>query len=257
MADAETRLAQVLARYPDLTIAVSGGVDSLTLATFAGRMAPVTVAHAVSPAVPAEATQRVSDLAQSEGWTLRVLNAGEFNDPAYLSNPLNRCYFCKTNLYARIREVVTGTIAAGTNTDDLGEYRPGLQAASQHGVVHPYVEADVSKADLRALAARLGLGEIATLPAQPCLASRVETGIPIRAEDLAFIHRVEQAVRQMSGLEDVRCRLTGAGVRLETSGALPEASAAHVAELCRTAGRAFVGVAPYRRGSAFVAQGSQ
>ena len=191
MSDATARLDAALARHHALTIAVSGGVDSLTLAAHAGRRMRITAAHAVSPAVPAEATARVKAMAAKEGWPLRIIDAREFSDPRYLGNPLNRCYFCKTNLYRRIAEALPGTIASGANTDDLGDFRPGLAAAEEHGVVHPYVEAGVSKAQLRALAASLGLGEVASLPAQPCLASRVETGIPIDAGDLRFIDRVE------------------------------------------------------------------
>ena len=246
-------LREVLARHGDLTFAVSGGVDSLTLAAFAGRLGPITVAHAVSPAVPKEATTRVRELARVENWTLHVIEAGEFADPDYLRNPLNRCYFCKSNLYARIQQVVPGLIAAGTNTDDLSEFRPGLLAARENRVVHPYVEAGLSKADLRRLSAEIGLGEIAELPAQPCLASRVETGIPIRADDLAFIHRVESTLREFTDIPDLRCRVTRSGIRLEAGGALPAAATARIAAMCRESGRIFAGVAAHRRGSAFVA----
>ena len=99
------RLALVLDRFESLAVAVSGGVDSMTLTTFAHRRAPgaVTAIHAVSPAVPAAATQRVRDLAAAEGWTLLVTGAGELEDVRYRDNPVNRCYFCKTNLYERIK----------------------------------------------------------------------------------------------------------------------------------------------------------
>ena len=247
--DVAIRLDRALAGYDALVVAVSGGVDSLTLATFAGRRRDIEVAHAVSPAVPPEATARVEAFAKREGWRLRVLNAREFDDPAYLRNPLNRCYFCKANLYARIREASDATIASGANTDDLGDYRPGLTAAAERDVVHPYLDAGISKADLRALAADLGLGDVAALRAQPCLASRVETGIAIDARDLAFVHEIE-TLAAAGG--DVRCRITASGVRLETSAPLAAPVAAEVEARCGAAGRTFLGVSPYRRGSAFL-----
>lgn len=251
MTDLDARLAAALPSE-GLTVAVSGGVDSLTLATFAGRLSPITVAHAVSPAVPAEATERVQELAKAEGWRLIVLNAREFDDPAYLKNPVNRCYFCKTNLYARIREEVSGIVAAGTNTDDLGEFRPGLTAAAEHDVIHPYVMAGISKTELRALAARLGLGSVAQLPAQPCLASRVETGIAIQSKDLAFVHEIEALIRHKAPAQDVRCRITHNGVRLETSGEIPLPLLSKIQLRCHEERRPFAGVSPYRRGSAFI-----
>lgn len=122
------RLAAAMAQHERLVLAVSGGVDSLTLAHAAMRAfpgQPVEVCHAVSPAVPAEATERVKTHAARNGWRLRLLDAKEFSDPDYLRNPVNRCYFCKSNLYDRIRGQVDGTIASGANTDDLGITVPG------------------------------------------------------------------------------------------------------------------------------------
>ena len=252
MSDAAERLAAALARHDELIVAVSGGVDSLTLAAFAGRRMKITAAHAVSPAVPPDATARVRAMASAEGWTLRILNAREFSDPAYLKNPLNRCYFCKTNLYARIAEAMDGTIASGANIDDLGEYRPGLTAAAEHGVVHPYVEAGISKAELRALAASLGLGDVATLPAQPCLASRIETGIAIDAADLRFIEEMETLAAGAERVADIRCRITAEGVKLESSAPVADDALAAIRARCRAEDRPFAGLFPYRRGSAFL-----
>ena len=214
MADPAPRLRAALARHPALAIAVSGGVDSMTLATFAHRNAPrITVFHAVSPAVPAEATARVQTLAAHEGWALTVTGAGEFDDPRYRDNPHDRCFFCKANLYDRIRSLTADPIASGANRDDLGDYRPGLIAAAQRDVVHPMVEAGMTKPDVRALAAALGLGDIAELPAQPCLSSRVETGIAIDPADLAFIEATERALTRLAGPQaTLRCRITRDGV---------------------------------------------
>jgi uncharacterized protein len=258
-------LAAQLRRHPSLTVAVSGGVDSMTLAAFAHRLhqdgaGPGTIAmvHAVSPAVPPAATAGLRALATREGWDLTITGAGEFEDPRYRDNPVNRCYFCKTNLYGRIRALVGAagsTIASGANLDDLGDYRPGLLAASEHGVVHPYVEAGLDKDAVRALARQLGLDEVAELPAQPCLASRVETGIAIDAADLAFVDLMETRLAVLApACTALRCRVTRSGIVIELgAGAGDEAAlAAEAATLCRAHGRRLVEIRPYRRGAMFV-----
>lgn len=258
MVETEERLAASLAGHEALVVAVSGGVDSMTLASFAHRHMPgaVMMVHAVSPAVPMEATARVQSLAECEGWTLVVTGAGEFDDPRYRDNPADRCYFCKSNLYQRIRTLTTHRIASGANLDDLGDYRPGLLAAAERGVVHPFIEAGMTKADIRAMARTLGLGPVADLPAQPCLASRVETELRVKASDLAFI---EASERRLAGLipgpGTLRCRITRKGVVLELGeeiSPLAKALEAEIADLCRAAGRPFAGLRPYRRGGMFI-----
>ncbi|KQO67049.1 hypothetical protein [Methylobacterium sp. Leaf89] len=217
------RLNDLLLAIGPLAVAVSGGVDSLTLAETAHRLLGADRAlmvHAASPAVPVEATQRVRDEAARAGWSLRVVEAGEFADPNYRANPVNRCFFCKTNLYGTIRQVTDRIMVSGANLDDLGEYRPGLDAAREHGVRHPYVEAGLDKATVRSLARALGLGSVAELPAAPCLSSRVETGIRIEPETLAFIHAVEGLVSRSleAGIgprRAVRCRVRAAGIVVE------------------------------------------
>ena len=257
---AQQKLLSALAAKGPLAIAVSGGVDSMTLAYIAHRREPdaVTMVHAVSPAVPAEATWRVRAYAKRFGWRLVVADAGEFNDPRYRSNPLNRCYFCKTNLYDRIRTIGPMTIATGTNLDDLDDFRPGLQAAAERNIFHPYVEAGISKAMVRGLARLNGLHDLSELPAQPCLASRVETGIAIDADDLVFIEAVERSLLPLLPRgANLRCRIVRGGVCLELDAEnmdLRETAAGVVERACSRTGRAFVGVRPYRRGAAFVAQ---
>lgn len=255
---AETRLIEVLTCHSPLAIAISGGVDSLTLATVAHRrlaMPPLMV-HALSPAVPLAATERVRELAAREGWDLREITAGEFADPDYRANPYNRCYFCKSNLYRAIARITERRIASGANLDDLSDYRPGLQAASEQHVVHPFVEARIDKATIRQIA-RTHCLEYAELPAQPCLASRVETGLPIRVHDLSFIDDCEGELRQTLGeLSTVRVRIRNLGVSIEL-GEMPDPATAPVLEekarhLCRKAGYRFIGITAYRQGSAFV-----
>jgi uncharacterized protein len=214
----EGRLIRNLLSLQPVAIAVSGGVDSLTLATFAHRVLPdgaSSMFHAVSPAVPEEATDRVRTLARQEGWRLTIFDAGEFGNENYRSNPANRCFHCKHSLYEAIRHLTDATILSGTNQDDLGEYRPGLQAARLFEVRHPYVEAGLAKAAVRALAARLGLGNIAELPAAPCLASRVETGIRIEAATLRLIHRVEQLIAANLKPKVARCRIRQQAIVVE------------------------------------------
>jgi uncharacterized protein len=255
--DPETRLGDALRRHSAIAIAVSGGVDSVTLETFAHRhgAGTVTVIHAVSPAVPPAATQRVRARAAAEGWHLIVTGAGEFDDPRYRDNPVDRCYFCKTNLYQRIRHLTPHVIASGANLDDLGDYRPGLTAASEHHVVHPFIEAEMDKPAVRTLARRQGLNDVSELPPQPCLSSRIETGIAIDASDLAFVDRVETALAAMATPgSTVRCRITHAGVAVEIDRPTGDgdAMATTAAALCRASGRPFLGVRPYRRGAMFV-----
>jgi uncharacterized protein len=213
------------------------------------------VIHAVSPAVPPFATRRVRAFANAEGWHLIVTGAGEFDDDRYRDNPVDRCYFCKTNLYERIRELTPYAIASGANLDDLGDYRPGLLAAAERNVVHPFIEAAMDKGAIRELARREGLNDISELPAQPCLASRVETGIAIDAADLIFVDVVETRLAEhVPSNSTLRCRITRAGVVIEVGQevedflVLTEIAGA----LCEENGRAFVGVARYRRGSMFV-----
>jgi uncharacterized protein len=255
MTDLLGRLQAVIAREGPLAVAVSGGVDSMTLAHVAHGLGAEMI-HAVSPAVPVDATELVRDHARRFGWQLRVAEAGEFGDPRYLANPANRCYFCKANLYDRIAELTERRIASGANLDDLGDYRPGLLAAAERRVAHPLVAAGIDKSSVRELAAALGLADIADLPAQPCLASRIETGIAIAPRDLAFVHRVETAVRAVApDLANVRCRVLAAGIVLEVDE--PEGPRrVQIEALARAAAvaeeRAFAGVRPYRRGAAFV-----
>ena len=256
---AEKRLIEVLAGYSPLAIAVSGGVDSLTLATVAHRALPVAplMIHALSPAVPLAATQRVRDLAAQEGWNLEEMTAGEFADPDYRANPYNRCYFCKANLYLSICALTDRRIASGANLDDLSDYRPGLQAAAEQNVVHPFIDAGIDKATIRQIARACQLEDYAELPAQPCLASRVETGVPIRAEDMYFVDTFESALRQTLGEHaTVRVRMRMAGVHVEL-GEMPDMETTQRLEeeartICRNAGYPFIAIAPYRQGSAFI-----
>ena len=247
-----------------LAVAVSGGVDSMTLAVMAHRLLPgSTMLHAASAAVPPEATTRVRERARREGWRLQVIDAGEFDNVHYRANPVNRCFHCKTQLYSTIQRHSDRPIVSGANTSDLGEYRPGLDAARDHGVRHPYVEAGIDKSGVRALARHLGLDDVAELPSSPCLSSRVETGIRIETAALRYVHAVERLIGESIEATTVRCRLRADAVVIEldrdafdrlddpTAAQLRSAIAAVAAAPGAVAG-APVRFEPYRNGSAFV-----
>lgn len=266
------RLCNLLQNKPGtLYIALSGGIDSITLMTVAARVRrqPVMALHAVSAAVPELATDRCRELSAKYDWQLKEVDAREFDNKDYMANPVNRCYYCKSSLFDRMLEynaasvldgLSSATIATGTNADDLGDYRPGLIAARERNVWQPYVEAGIDKNTIRSIAAMEGLGDLAALPAQPCLSSRVETGIAINANDLRFIESVEAAITSMTQVGDIRCRITAAGVVVQLPVDNPvfqvdqtkKNATSIVEELCLVQQRKFIGFQHYKMGSAFL-----
>ena len=253
-------LGRELDRHGRVAIAVSGGIDSLTLATLAARALGerAEMFHSLTASVPAAATERTRALAERFGWRLRVIDAREFSRDEYLANPVNRCFYCKQSLYAEIARHTDAQVLSGANTDDLAEYRPGLDAAREAGARHPFIEAGVGKATIRALARALGLGELAELPASPCLSSRVETGIPIVAPTLRRIDEAEKAIRQRIAARSVRCRVRAKGVVIEIDAeSLAALSPAQRKDASQAVAKIFgVARAPefeaYRNGSAFL-----
>jgi len=259
------RLTAVLKDCGPVAIAVSGGVDSLTLAFVAHRElgGEAQMFHATSPAVPPSGTERVRRYAESEGWALAVIDAGEFDDERYMANPANRCFYCKSNLYDALGRTTRRQLLSGTNLDDLGDWRPGLQAAAEHAVRHPFVEARITKDMVRDIARRYGLDEVAELPGSPCLSSRVETGIRIIPEALRSIDEIERLVQRILNPKTVRCRIRSQGLVVE----LDEACYAsfdggqrtkvleelgHLSILQKYPSTHAVEFVPYVRGSAFL-----
>lgn len=258
-------VAALLHGYDRVAVALSGGIDSLTLAAIAGRSHEgADMFHAVSPAVPPEATERVRAFAAREGWRLQVIDAAEFERDEYVSNPVNRCFYCKQSLYGAIAAIADSTsaqIVSGTNADDLHEYRPGLEAARERGVRHPFAELNIAKRGIRAMARTLGLGDVAELPSSPCLSSRVETGIGITPALLRLVHAAENAVRARIDANAIRCRVRQAGIVIEIDAeTLSRLTTEQKQDLTRAAGAVFaaegrapaLGLAAYRVGSAFL-----
>jgi uncharacterized protein len=253
-------LGRVLDGCGEVAVAVSGGIDSLTLATVAARRLGhrAEMFHSRTASVPADATLRTREVATRFGWRLAVIDAGEFSRPEYVGNPANRCFHCKESLYAEIARHTAAQVVSGANTDDLREYRPGLDAAREAGARHPFIEAGIDKAAIRAIARKVGLGDLAEIPASPCLSSRVETGLGITPGLLGKIERAEASIRARIAAKAVRCRVRARGLVIEIDAESLERLAAPLREeLSRTVAEIFAHDAPpafepYRNGSAFL-----
>ncbi len=215
--DALNRLQDALTALGPVAVAASGGVDSMTLAVVAHQLFgdQALIVHAVSPAVPPKATARVEAHATRHGWNLKIVDAEEFKDERYLANPVNRCFYCKFNLYDCISGVTALPIVSGTNTDDLSDYRPGLEAAKDHQVQHPFVTAGIDKETIRAIARHLELEDLSELPAAPCLSSRLQTGVTVTAERLQFVDKMEGYISTLLAPKTVRCRILAKQVEIQ------------------------------------------
>jgi uncharacterized protein len=204
------RLLETLRGYGRVAIAFSGGIDStvVTQAAYEALGDLAIAVTAVSASLASGELEEAQELAQRIGIRHRVIYTDEFTDPDYLRNHSDRCYFCKSELYGRLEgmleELGVDVIASGANLDDMGDYRPGLQAAEEHGVRHPLQECGLSKADVRALARAWGLPTW-DKPATPCLSSRIAYGEDVNIERVRMIDQAEQWLRQR-GLHVLRVR---------------------------------------------------
>lgn len=192
---------------PRYIIALSGGVDSCVVAyaAFSSGQSCLAVTSD-SPSVPRDDIAAACLLAIQIGFEHQLLSTQETQDADYIRNDRQRCYHCKTHLYTTIESAFpNGTIVNGTNYDDLGDYRPGLNAAQENRVRSPLVELKIGKRDVRRLAKHWGL-PTHDKPASPCLASRIAYGVPVTHERLAMIERAENELRKL-GLQELRVRL--------------------------------------------------
>jgi len=213
------RLQDILAGYQSALIAFSGGVDSAYLAIAASEaLGPRALAvTADSPSYPDSHRRLALSIASDFGFAHEVIHTGELERPEYRANPANRCYYCKDELYGRLAALASerglAVVIDGNNADDRGDYRPGRQAAREHGVKSPLDEADLTKDDIRELARAAGLDSW-NEPASACLSSRIPYGQEVSNEKLRQIEHAETVLRDL-GFRVFRVRHHDTVARLE------------------------------------------
>ena len=202
MQDKVSQLREQLAANAPLIVAYSGGVDSAYLLAEAHRVLGEKVLGVIadSASLPRQALAEALALAREIGAPVEVVQTTELDNPDYASNPMNRCYFCKAELFTRLDGLAAErgfkAIAYGENADDMKQVRPGRQAATEFSIIAPLRDAGLTKAEIRALSRELGL-PTADAPAQPCLSSRIPHGTPVTTDALAAIERGEAFVRSL------------------------------------------------------------
>jgi len=253
-------LERRIGSFGSCVVAFSGGVDSSLVAALAARALGhrALAVTAVSPALATGELDGARDVARAVGIRHETITTDELEREGYRRNDSNRCYHCKSELYESLSALAArrgyDVVASGANTDDLGDWRPGLRAAEEQGVRHPLVEAGVGKAEVRQLARELSVPS-AEKPASPCLASRIPYGTAVDPAVLAQIDRAELALKGL-GYSVLRVRHFGALGRVELAAdelpraLTPDGTAAVVAAVI-AAGYAAVEIdeRPFRSGS--------
>lgn len=210
--DRRERLLALLRGYNRVAVAFSGGVDSAVVA-MAARLAcgeKAVAVTAVSPSLAEGELETAREVAGRIGIRHRLVDTREFERAGYVANAGNRCWFCKTELYSQIEtllpELDADVIANGANLDDRGDHRPGMQAAREHAVRSPLIEAGLTKADVRELA-RLWELPVWDKPASPCLSSRIAYGVEVTPERVARVDAAERFLREELEARELRVRL--------------------------------------------------
>ena len=208
----QARLSAWLRANAPVAVGYSGGVDSAYLAVAArGALGADGVLAIIgrSPSYPEAQWETARDVARRFDVRVIELDTAELDDPRYAANPSNRCYFCKSELWSRVvptaRALGFDTVIDGTNADDLSDWRPGAQAAHEHGVSSPLAELGFTKLDIRAASRLLGLPTWQQ-PSSPCLSSRLPYGTAVTRERLAQVERAEAALRALGIAGDLRVR---------------------------------------------------
>ncbi len=203
-------LLDTIRNYGRVAVAFSAGVDSAVVCKAAALVSDSACAvTAVSPSMASGELEEAKQLAELIGIRHIIVQTDEFQNPNYTSNPSDRCRYCKTELYSQIAsrhdELGFDVIANGTNADDLGDYRPGLEAAAEFKVRSPLVDANCNKTDVRELAKLWNL-PVWDKPATPCLSSRIAYGTEVTPERLRRIDQAEQFLKQELNLRELRVR---------------------------------------------------
>ena len=217
--DKRLNLESRIFKLESAVVAFSGGIDStLVLAVankvLSGRVLAVT---AKSDSVPKRELHAAQELTQALGIKHKIIRTEEMSSPNYLKNPVNRCFYCKSELYAKLAIVSSQykitNILNGINLDDLGDHRPGITAAKEAGIISPLVESELNKQDVRNLARDMGLSNWEK-PALACLSSRIPYGQPVTAKKLSMIDEAEEVFLE-EGFQEVRVRHYGDMARIE------------------------------------------